>query len=176
VQPSSAIVTPTHHLQVCEYSLSPIVHSVCDPGLTICVGPEGAWRRGSGSDGWMGSALDDMMLSIPCVSQMGSMSLRVHHTAQYGRQESNRQKAHQTIQVRAHASRFILRSEPLTRYFAGVINPTAIKASKRHGGNPRVLTTGCGADSRASSLCPRCVNRLSHYRALTRREDRLWQQ
>jgi len=86
------------------------------------------------------------------------MFLRVCYTARFGRQDTNHQKTHQTVQVRANASRFILRSEPLTRYFAGVINPTAIKASRRRGGNPRVLTTGCGADSRASSLCPRCVN------------------
>jgi hypothetical protein len=151
-------VTPTHHLQDCEYILSVIVHSVCDLGLTICVGPESAWRRVSGSDGWIGSALDDIVLSIPCVSQMGSMFLRVHYTAHHGRQDTNHQKTHQTIQVRANTSRFIPRSERLTRYFAGVINPTAIKASRRHGGNPRVLTIGCGADSRASSLCPRCVN------------------
>ena len=44
------------------------------------------------------------MLSIPCVSQMGSMFLRAHYTAHHGRQDSNHQKAHQTIQVRAHIS------------------------------------------------------------------------
>jgi len=147
---------PTHHLQACEYILSTIAHSVCDLGLTICVRPESAWRRGSESDGWIGSALDDIVLSIPCVSQMGSMFLHVHHVDHHGRQDTNHQKTHQAIQVRA--SRFILRSERLTRYFAGVINLTAIKASRRRGGNPRVLTTGCGADSRASSLCPRCAS------------------
>jgi hypothetical protein len=89
---------------------------------------------------------------------MGSIFLHVHYTAHHGRQDTNRQKTHQTIQVRANASRFILRSERLTRYFAGGINPTAIKASRRLGGNPRVLTTGCGAGSRASSLCPRYMN------------------
>lgn len=98
------------------------------------------------------------MLSLPCVSQMGFMFLCVHYTAHHGREDTNHQKTHQAIQVRANASRFILRSEWLTWCFAGVINLTAIKASRRHGGNPRVLTTGCGADSRASSLCPRCVN------------------
>lgn len=82
-------VTSTHHLQDCEYILSAIVHSVCDLGLTICVGPESAWRRGSGSDGWIGFALDDIVLSLPCVSQMGTMFLRVHHTVDHGRQDSN---------------------------------------------------------------------------------------
>ena len=126
--------------------------------MTICVGRESAWRRGSGSDGWIGSALDDIVLSIPCVSWMGSMFLHVHCAAHHGRQDTNHQKTYQTIQVRSNASQFILRSERLTRYFAGGINPTAIKASRRLGGNPRVLTTGCGADLRASSLCPRYVN------------------
>jgi hypothetical protein len=57
-------VTPTHHLQDCEYIFSAIVHSVCDLGLTIYIGPESAWRRESGSDGWIRFALDDVVLSI----------------------------------------------------------------------------------------------------------------
>src|ERR1700755_1218666 len=121
VHPTSTIEYPlidTHHLQDCEYIFSIFVHPICDPGLTICVWPESVWRRGSGSDGWIGSALDDIVLSIPCVSQMVSMFLRVHYTAHHGRQDTDHQKTHQTIQVRANASRFIPRSERLTRYFA----------------------------------------------------------
>ena len=46
---------------------------------------------------------------------MGSIFLRVHYTVRHGRQDTYYQKTHQTIQVRANASRFIPRSERLTR-------------------------------------------------------------
>jgi hypothetical protein len=44
--------------------------------------------------------------------------------------------------VQANAAQLTVRSERLTRYFSGVISPTATRASRRHGENPRVSTTG----------------------------------
>ena len=49
----------------------------------------------------MYAPLDDVVLSQRCVSRAGFIFLRVHHTARYGRQDTDNKKTHQAIQVRA---------------------------------------------------------------------------